>query len=126
MGSRHPDRDKIAGTLSERLRAARKARGMTQAQVAEAVKVSTEFYARCERAQAVPSLETFRDLVVVLEISADDLLAGAIIPLVQPSPLAGLPPHLAELTRDILDLEVSSQRFIDRLLHHCNKRYDDS
>lgn len=56
------------------MRAARKTLGLTQAQVADKVKVSAEFYARIERGNALPSVETLASLVTALGVSADRLL----------------------------------------------------
>jgi transcriptional regulator with XRE-family HTH domain len=66
------------GDLAERLgaeaRRARLAQRLTQADVAERVDLSVEFYARLERGHALPSVPTLAALVRVLGLSADAVL----------------------------------------------------
>lgn len=47
---------------------------MTQAQVAEQIQVSVEFFARIERGIALPSVTNFAKIVNVLDVRADVLL----------------------------------------------------
>ena len=56
------------------LRGARRARGLTQGEVAERVDMSTEAYGRLERGGVMPRAETLRRLAVALSVSADLLL----------------------------------------------------
>jgi transcriptional regulator with XRE-family HTH domain len=60
--------------LGKTIRRARHARGMTQAQVAEQIQVSVEFFARIERGIALPSVTNFAKIVNVLDVRADVLL----------------------------------------------------
>ena len=73
MGTKHCTRDELARIFGDNLRAARRERDMTQAQVAEAIAVSNEFYARLERGKALPSAATLLALVKVLRVTADSL-----------------------------------------------------
>lgn len=68
-------RIELARRIGARLREARMARGLTQEQVAESIRVSTEFYRRMESGRALPSVRTLRRLVRCLQVSADYLLA---------------------------------------------------
>lgn len=67
--------------LAERIgRGARRARerlGLTQADVAERLGRSPEFYGRLERGATLPSMETFAQLVRVFGVRADALLGTA-------------------------------------------------
>jgi transcriptional regulator with XRE-family HTH domain len=69
-----PGRDELAETIGARARAARKAAGWTQGDVATQVGLVTQVYGRLERGGMLPSVETLRKLALVLELSADDLL----------------------------------------------------
>ena len=74
MGTRQPNRDKVAAQLGPNLKEARLARGLTQAQVAEEIDVTFEFYHRCERSKTLPSVPTLARLAETLEVSVDVLL----------------------------------------------------
>ena len=62
-------------TFALNLRAARKSKRMTQAEVAKAIGVSTTVFWRYERARMWPSIETLRDMCKVLDVSASTLCA---------------------------------------------------
>jgi transcriptional regulator with XRE-family HTH domain len=66
-------------------RLARRARRLTQEDVAERVGVSTQFYGRIERGYALPSVTTLRRMLEVLDLRADELLGA----LVSPGPGSG-------------------------------------
>ena len=122
MGKRHCTRDELARIFGDNLRAARRERDLTQAQVAESISVSNEFYARLERGRALPSTETLCALVKVLDVSADSLFGEAIKPLPVGSILDELPPKRAQLARRIMALEVDAQRVVGLLLVYCERR----
>lgn len=122
MGIKHCTRDELSRIFGDNLRAARRERDMTQAQVAEAIAVSNEFYARLERGKALPSAGTLLSLVKVLQVTADSLFGEAIAPLPIASTLDDLPPKRAELARRILDLDAEAQRIVGLLLVYCEKR----
>lgn len=54
--------------ISKALKRARKEARLTQLEVAEKARVSVNYYARIERGEANPSLETLKDLMRILEI----------------------------------------------------------
>ncbi len=64
----------IAKAVGDAARAARKSRGLTQADIAEQVGISTEFYARMERGGTLPSVPTLIRLADTLGVPTDRLL----------------------------------------------------
>ncbi len=58
------------------MRAARKALGATQEDIAEALEISTEVYGRMERGATLPSLPTFVKITKVLGVSPNQLLSA--------------------------------------------------
>lgn len=61
-------------SIGRAARQARRARKLTQEDVADRVGVSTQFYGRIERGYALPSVTTLRRMLDVLDLRADDLL----------------------------------------------------
>jgi transcriptional regulator with XRE-family HTH domain len=59
-------------------RQARRARKLTQEDVADRVGVSTQFYGRIERGYALPSVTTLRRMLEVLDLRADALLGVSV------------------------------------------------
>lgn len=57
-----------------RLKAARKAKRLTQKEVAERLNLHRTAYTKYERELAEPTLDTLAKLTVILEVSADSLL----------------------------------------------------
>ena len=77
MGRQPRDPKEIAAiqrAISDALPPARKARGLTQQEIAELIDVSVEFYRRLERGRALPSIETLIAMADTLEISVDSML----------------------------------------------------
>jgi transcriptional regulator with XRE-family HTH domain len=64
----------LAETVGANTREARKALGLTQQQVADALGVTINFYARIERGKTLPSVSTLLTMTQVLHLSADRLL----------------------------------------------------
>ena len=62
--------------MGERLRARRRALGMTQEMLAECADISTSFIGHLERAEKIPSLDTVAALCTALDISMDELALG--------------------------------------------------
>lgn len=126
MGKRATDRDELAKIFGDNLRAARVRRNLTQAQVAEAVSVSNEFYARLERGKALPSTGTLLALLAALAVTADELFGDAIKPTRLPdSAVDSLPARRAKLARRILALDREAQRCITQLLIYCARRFGE-
>lgn len=61
-------------SIAGKLRSARKERGMTQDDVADKAGLSTNYYARIERAEVSPSVETLEKLVKALKIKSSEIL----------------------------------------------------
>jgi transcriptional regulator with XRE-family HTH domain len=68
--------DELAARIGEAARRARKALDLTQADVAERMDISVEFYARIERGHQVPSVPTLANLMRLLGLSFDDVVLG--------------------------------------------------
>ena len=67
-------RDDLARVIGMTAKTARVEAGWTQEEVARRVGLVTQVYGRLERGDMRPSIETFRQLVLVLKVSPDDLL----------------------------------------------------
>jgi transcriptional regulator with XRE-family HTH domain len=92
------DKKPTAG-LGKAAREARKALGLTRANMAEQLDVSVEFYGRLERGVALPRTDTFMRLVQALDVSAEVLLGIDPTRAAEPAPLTRPddPPELLEL-----------------------------
>lgn len=66
------------GEIGKRIREARLQKGLTQEQLAERVGVGTTHISHIETDNSVPSISTFVSIVNALNISADELLCGAL------------------------------------------------
>ncbi|MBR0303906.1 MAG: helix-turn-helix transcriptional regulator [Clostridia bacterium] len=60
--------------LGARIRAARRARGMTQERLGELCGISTAHMGHIERGTRIPSLDTFYKIASSLAVTADELL----------------------------------------------------
>ena len=56
--------------ISKKLKKGRKQSGLTQLEVAEKVGISANYYARIERGQISPSLQTLKDIMNILKIKS--------------------------------------------------------
>ena len=119
------DTDKLKAVIGPRLKAARKARDLTQEAAAKLIGISAEFYARIERGNALPSVQTLRKMGVSLQISVDHLIG-----MVDIRPYAGAPvkPQPAKMSRQMAfvvdrareDAELS--RLLIATLKLCEKK----
>ena len=64
--------------MGKRLREARKKKGLNQWQLAEMVNSNASYISDIERGIKTPSLNTFVDIIVTLEVSADYVLQGSV------------------------------------------------
>ncbi|ACY19299.1 helix-turn-helix transcriptional regulator [Haliangium ochraceum] len=64
----------LTRTLSKQLAKARSTLDVTQEEAAERIGITVEYYARIERGKALPSLLTFAQISVALEVSTESLL----------------------------------------------------
>ena len=123
----------LARTIGKQIAKARRALGITQEEAAERIGITVEYYARLERGQSLPSLMTFAQISVALEVSAESLMnLGDITarPVAAPPPwyeapqteeskqlrrlfrrLRGLPPELLAAAESVVK---QLERFIDK------------
>lgn len=107
-------------TFGRRLRAARLSCGLTQAEAAEELDVSVEFYSRMERSNALPSLWTLLKLKRCLGVTLDYLLNTD----ERPAPDAST--TLAETMLYIVDGLLQRPELVRVLLDRLKKRPEDS
>ena len=65
---------KIIRSVAKSLRAIRKARGLTQAEVAKKAGITSNHYAKIERGEAEPTLTTLAACIKGLGIKSSDIL----------------------------------------------------
>ena len=65
-------------TMGNRIREARKARGLTQEQLSEKINITLEYMSQIERGLKTPSMQVFIKLVETLDVSADYLLRDTV------------------------------------------------
>jgi transcriptional regulator with XRE-family HTH domain len=90
------------GGVGARLRAARRAAGMTQKQLAEAIGVESITVSRWERGVTVPALSRLRRVAEITETTVSDLVRAPDAVSGQAAELAALREELAE-TRQLVD-----------------------
>lgn len=61
--------------LGQNLKLARKKAKFTQAELAEKAGINTNYYARIERDEETPSLETLKKLTKILKVKSSDILS---------------------------------------------------
>ena len=66
--------NKSLQAVASKLRKTRQNKGMTQEDVASRAGLSTNYYARIERAEVSPSIETLEKLVKALKIKSSEIL----------------------------------------------------
>ena len=64
---------KLRKSIGSNLKTARKAMRLTQREVAEAVGVTTNYYATLEQGAAIASVETLYEIFAVLGVKASDI-----------------------------------------------------
>ncbi len=112
----------LAATFAEELRAARRARGWTQAELAEQVGIAIEVCGRLERGRTLPRADTLVRLAAALRVSADSLLgisqAGPPADRTAGEPQAayGDPPELRRLVRRLRSQPRRTLRLLDALV----------
>lgn len=65
--------DNTTKKVARKLRTIRLERGLTQEQVAEKAKMSTNYYARIERSEVRPSVDIYERLAKALKVTSSDL-----------------------------------------------------
>lgn len=69
---------KLKKSIGANLQKARKAERLTQREVAQAVGVTTNYYATLEQGVAIASVETLYEIFAVLHIAASDVFPDKI------------------------------------------------
>lgn len=65
----------VKNKIGKRLKEVREEKGMTQADVAKAADLSTNFYARLERDEENVSIENFEKIIKALKVKSSDILS---------------------------------------------------
>lgn len=119
----------LATTFARELRSARRARGLTQAELAERVGVAVEVCGRLERGRALPRAETLARLSAALGVSADVLLGLAPAGSAAPHPAAAEPeaeyarrPEIRRLMRHLGHETPRTVRLLGALLASLRRR----
>lgn len=108
LGGGHVD----AVRIGARIKAARKARGLTQAELAQEVDITPKYLSNIECGAKVPKLETFIEIANALEVDANTLLvdvltvSSAIISTEISEQLAALSPHERKRIKRIFDVMI--------------------
>src|SRR6218665_186368 len=102
-------RSELSVQIGKAAREARLQKGLTQADVAERVKLTNEVYGRLERGDMLPSAPTLIKLSITLGVSADVMmgLAGPGPPQPQPAPSDELPPEVRRVLRTVRALDAA-------------------
>lgn len=66
--------DKTSRLIASQLRQYRRQKALTQADLAKKAGISTNYYARIERAEVVPSVEILEKLVKALGVRSSEIL----------------------------------------------------
>jgi len=64
--------------MGDRIREARKKKGLTQERLAEQLDISVEFVGQIERGIKLPSMQVFMRMIEVLNVSADYILRDSV------------------------------------------------
>lgn len=121
----------LAKVIGAAARRARKALKLTQEDAAERIGVSGEFYARIERGNSLPSVQTFVRMAGALGVTADSLL-GRPAPasqgensLWQAAQPASDPPEIRRLLRLLRKSSPSTLRLVSLLIKELEKHRGD-
>lgn len=60
--------------IAQKLKKVRLDQEMTQADIAEKAKISTNYYARIERGEVNPSIDVFEDIVKALKVKSSKII----------------------------------------------------
>ena len=99
------------------MRQARRALKWKQAQVAEAVGISAQFYGRIERGQGFPSMETFVALLSLFGLSASVVLGGT----PPTAEMAADPPILRRIARRLRRAPARGRALVRELLDELDR-----
>lgn len=108
--------ERLAAGIGRRARLARRALRMTQADVAERLGVTTEFYARIERGHALPSVTTLARLAGMLDLDLDAIIARAAAGELPGPEVSSDPPPVRRVLRRLRRASPSARALISELL----------
>lgn len=112
----------IARRIGLAARAARNARGESQADTAERVGISLDFYARIERGQTMPSVPTLVRIARALEVSTDTLLGPRKAAVLAPAAPGADTPDVRRLIRRVRQARPKSVRVLNIVAAALNER----
>jgi transcriptional regulator with XRE-family HTH domain len=107
----------LAQKIGTAARAARKVHGWSQADAAERIGISSEFYARIERGQTLPSTPTLVAMGKVLDVSLD-VLTGIVrdrAPAARPRSPGAESPEMRRLQRRLRRAKPKTVRLLNLL-----------
>ena len=67
-------KNEIRKEIGNKLKQAREKIDLTQAEVAEKANINSNYYARIERGEEQPALDTLYDILKVLKVKSSDIL----------------------------------------------------
>ena len=116
------------------MKQARRARQWKQAQVADAVGITEQFYGRIERGGALPSMDTFAKLLTLFELSPSAVLGW--VPATAETARGGTaeaaqndaagaardPPVLRRIARRLRRVPARGRAFVRELLDELDRR----
>ncbi|RKJ55106.1 XRE family transcriptional regulator [bacterium 1XD42-1] len=94
--------------IGRRIQKARKAKGLTQEQLAEIVGLSPTHISVIERGVKGPKLETFIDIANALEVTADGLLLDVLN--------CSMPIRITGMSEQMKNLPIKEQRKISKII----------
>ena len=94
--------------IGNRLREARKAKQMTQEELAYEIDMSAPYIGMIERGERIPKIETFLEIIEALDVTADQIICDAV--------KYGYQTRLAEYDKWIATLPRAEQEKIFRVL----------
>ncbi len=113
---------KLAKSIGDAARQARKEMKLTQEDAAELVGVSVEFYARIERGNSLPSVPTFARIANALGVSADTLIGRESDgPTWQPMPPPAEGPEIRRIVRLLRRATPATLRLVTMLAKEMEK-----
>lgn len=94
--------------IGARLKEARKARRMTQEELAYAIDMTAAYIGMIERGQRIPSFETFLDIIETLDVTADQIICDTV--------KYGYKTKMAEYDKKIAQLPRAEQERIFKVM----------
>ena len=122
--SRFPADKELRPRIGRALRDARKRLHLSQQDAAERIEISDEFYARCERGHALPSITVLARMCQSLDLRPDEACGlDQVDPAKAPAPGVAdeEPAELRRIRRRLRDRPVEDLVFLERVLDALDK-----